>query len=89
MPEPMPYAELHCHSHFSFLDGASSPAELVAEAHRLGLSALAITDHDGLHGDAASAATRSAGRQRRSCWASLRHAGQTPGTMLPCSYDGD
>ena len=32
-----PYAELHCHSHYSFLDGASSPAELVDEAVRLGL----------------------------------------------------
>ncbi|CAN5338007.1 error-prone DNA polymerase [soil metagenome] len=45
-----PYAELHCHSHFSFLDGASSPADLVEEAVRLGLHALAITDHDGFHG---------------------------------------
>ncbi len=45
-----PYAELHCHSHFSFLDGASSPADLVAEATRLGLSALALTDHDGFQG---------------------------------------
>jgi error-prone DNA polymerase len=45
-----PYAELHCHSHFSFLDGASSPAELVEEAVRLGLHALAITDHDGFYG---------------------------------------
>jgi len=45
-----PYAELHCHSHFSFLDGASSPAQLVEEAVRLGLSALAITDHDGFYG---------------------------------------
>ena len=43
----VPYAELHCHSHFSFLDGASSPDELVAEAVRLGLTALALTDHDG------------------------------------------
>src|SRR6478609_4463912 len=42
-----PYAELHCHSHFSFLDGASSPTELVEEAVRLGLHALAVTDHDG------------------------------------------
>ncbi|MGI9621484.1 MAG: PHP domain-containing protein, partial [Acidimicrobiales bacterium] len=33
------YAELHCHSHFSFLDGASSPEELVEEAARLGLRA--------------------------------------------------
>ncbi len=45
-----PYAELHCHSHFSFLDGASSPAELVEEAVHLGLHALAITDHDGFYG---------------------------------------
>ena len=45
-----PYAELHCHSHFSFLDGASSPAQLVEEAVRLGLHGLAITDHDGFYG---------------------------------------
>ncbi len=44
-----PYAELHCHSHFSFLDGASSPQELVEEAVRLGLHALAVTDHDGFY----------------------------------------
>ncbi len=44
------WAELHCHSSFSFLDGASSPAELVAEAARRGLAALAITDHDGMYG---------------------------------------
>ncbi|HEX4217300.1 MAG TPA: PHP domain-containing protein, partial [Acidimicrobiales bacterium] len=46
----MAYAELHVHSNFSFLDGASHPEELVAEASRLGLSALALTDHDGLYG---------------------------------------
>ena len=46
----MPYAELHCHSNFSFLDGASGPEELVEEAVRLGLHALAITDHDGFYG---------------------------------------
>ncbi|MFV0632691.1 error-prone DNA polymerase [Demequina sp.] len=44
------YAELHAHSAFSFLDGASHPEEMAAEAGRLGLSALAITDHDGLYG---------------------------------------
>jgi error-prone DNA polymerase len=44
------YAELHCHSNFSFLDGASHPEELVAEAARLGLEALALTDHDGFYG---------------------------------------
>ncbi|MBU3994982.1 MAG: error-prone DNA polymerase [Actinobacteria bacterium] len=54
-----PYAELHAHSHFSFLDGASSPEALVAEAARLGLFGLAITDHDGFQGAArfAEAAT--------------------------------
>ena len=46
----VPYAELHCHSHYSFLDGASSPEELVHRAVELGLSALALTDHDGLYG---------------------------------------
>ena len=45
-----PYAELHCHSTFSFLDGASHPEELAEEAVRLGLEALAITDHDGFYG---------------------------------------
>ncbi|MEE2057421.1 error-prone DNA polymerase [Rhodococcus artemisiae] len=46
----VPYAELHSHSAYSFLDGASTPEELVEEAVRLGLDALALTDHDGLYG---------------------------------------
>jgi len=46
----VPYAELHCHSNFSFLDGASHPEELVEEAARLGLEALALTDHEGMYG---------------------------------------
>ncbi|MFC7447704.1 error-prone DNA polymerase [Rhodococcus daqingensis] len=46
----VPYAELHAHSAFSFLDGASPPEELVEEAVRLGLEAIALTDHDGLYG---------------------------------------
>lgn len=45
-----PYAELHCHSNFSFLDGASHPEELVEEAVRLGLRGLALTDHNGFYG---------------------------------------
>jgi error-prone DNA polymerase len=49
-PGAVPYAELHAHSAYSFLDGASEPAEMAAEAARLGLSALALTDHDGLYG---------------------------------------
>ncbi|WP_369802218.1 error-prone DNA polymerase [Sinomonas sp. R1AF57] len=48
--QAVPYAELHVHSHYSFLDGASSPESLVEEAVRLGLHALAITDHDGFYG---------------------------------------
>jgi error-prone DNA polymerase len=46
----MAYAELHAHSNFSFLDGASHPEELTAEAVRLGLAGLALTDHNGLYG---------------------------------------
>lgn len=44
------YAELHAHSAYSFLDGASNPQDLVAEAARLGLRAIALTDHNGLYG---------------------------------------
>ncbi|MCG5431742.1 error-prone DNA polymerase [Mycobacterium sp. MYCO198283] len=46
----IPYAELHAHSAYSFLDGASTPEELVEEAARLDLKAIALTDHDGLYG---------------------------------------
>src|SRR5919198_6415956 len=49
------YAELHCHSAFSFLDGASPPDALLAEAHRLGLPALALTDRNGIYGSLAFA----------------------------------
>jgi len=44
------YAELHCHSCFSLLDGASTPEMLVRRAAELGLPALALTDHNGLYG---------------------------------------
>src|SRR5207249_587101 len=46
----MTYAELHCHSAYSFLDGASQPEELAARAAELGYEALALTDHDGVYG---------------------------------------
>jgi error-prone DNA polymerase len=45
-----PYVELHAHSAFSFLDGASTPAELASAAARLGYPAFALTDHDGVWG---------------------------------------
>jgi error-prone DNA polymerase len=46
----VPYAELHCHTAYSWLDGASHPEKLAEEAARLGLDALAVTDHDGMYG---------------------------------------
>ena len=46
----MSYVELHCHSSYSFLDGASLPEELAVQAAELGYEALALTDHDGLYG---------------------------------------
>ncbi|WIE73311.1 error-prone DNA polymerase [Curtobacterium sp. MCJR17_020] len=51
-PPVVPYAELHAHSAFSFLDGASQPEQLFEEAARLRLHALALTDHDGFYGAA-------------------------------------
>ncbi len=44
------YVELHCHSCFSFREGASTPGELVLAARALGYGALALTDHDNLAG---------------------------------------
>jgi len=49
MGTPDDYCELHAHSNFSFLDGASHPEELIARAAQLGLPSLAITDHAGLY----------------------------------------
>src|SRR5919197_1713779 len=46
----VPYVELHAHSSYSFLDGASQPEELAVEAAELGYPALALTDHDGVYG---------------------------------------
>src|SRR5438105_4489065 len=46
----MHYAELHCKTNFSFLEGASHPDELVVRANELGYAALAITDRDSLAG---------------------------------------
>ncbi|HSS03987.1 MAG TPA: PHP domain-containing protein, partial [Solirubrobacterales bacterium] len=50
MGDAAPYIELHAHSAFSFLDGASAPMELAAAAAELGYPAFALTDHDGLGG---------------------------------------
>jgi error-prone DNA polymerase len=50
MASGAPYVELHAHSAFSFLDGASTPAELASAAAQLGYPAFALTDHDGIWG---------------------------------------
>jgi error-prone DNA polymerase len=50
VPADVPYVELHAHSAFSFLDGASTPTELAAAAAELGYPAFALTDHDGIWG---------------------------------------
>src|SRR5439155_2023018 len=50
MAGPDDYCELHAHSNFSFLDGASHPEDLVARAALLEMPALAITDHAGMYG---------------------------------------
>src|SRR6478609_7610367 len=49
-PDAAPYVDLHAHSAYSFLDGASLPEELAARAAELGYDALALTDHDGVYG---------------------------------------
>jgi error-prone DNA polymerase len=49
-PGTVPYVELHAHSAFSFLDGASTPTELAGAAAQLGYPAFALTDHDGIWG---------------------------------------
>ena len=72
MPDPT-YAELHAHSNFSFLDGASHPEELVATAALLALPALAITDHAGLYG-----AVRLWKAARETSTAAAREAGLRP-----------
>src|ERR1700676_4371086 len=50
MSERLSYAELHCKSNFSFLQGAAHAEELVGRAHELGYQALAITDQNSLAG---------------------------------------
>jgi error-prone DNA polymerase len=74
------YAELHCHTNFSFLDGASHAEDLVAEAVRLGLAGLAVTDHDGLYG-----AVRFSGLARELGLPTVFGAEFTLGTTRPSS----
>ena len=52
-----PYVELHCHSAYSFLDGASLPEELATRAAELSYEALALTDHNSVSGSMELAVT--------------------------------
>ena len=45
-----PFVHLHCHTHYSLLDGASKVPDLVERVRGLGMGALAVTDHGNLHG---------------------------------------
>jgi DNA polymerase-3 subunit alpha len=50
MSNEQPFVHLHCHSHYSLLDGAGSIKKLVQRAADHGMNALALTDHGNLHG---------------------------------------
>jgi DNA polymerase-3 subunit alpha len=50
MTESRPFAHLHCHTHYSLLDGANRIPDLVAKVKEAGMSAAAITDHGNLYG---------------------------------------
>ena len=72
------YCELHAHTNFSFLDGASHPEELIARAAQLGMPALAITDHAGLYAavrawKAAQETETDAARDRRTATGAPHH----------------
>lgn len=82
------YVELHAHTAFSFLDGASSPEEMAERAAALGHRALAVTDHDGLCGSLAFAhAAREAG-VRPITGAEITLADGTHLTLLVRDTDG-
>jgi error-prone DNA polymerase len=77
MGMPNDYSELHAHSNFSFLDGASHPEELIARAAVLGMPALAVADHAGLYG--AVRLSKAAAQTRTD---DARDAGLTPVTAI-------
>jgi error-prone DNA polymerase len=77
-----PYVELHSHSAYSFLDGASHPEELAARAAELGYGALALTDHDGVYGSLEFAHAAKAFGVRPITGAEVTLAGGTHVTLL-------
>ena len=50
MSETRPFAHLHCHTHYSLLDGASKIPDLIKKVKELGMNSCAITDHGNLYG---------------------------------------
>jgi error-prone DNA polymerase len=83
-----PYVELHAHSAFSFLDGASAPEELAGQAAELGYEALALTDHDGLCGSLEFAHAARAVGVRPITGAEVTLAGGAHLTLLCASATG-
>src|SRR5436853_2627932 len=69
------YVELHSCSAFSFLEGASLPEDLVSEAARLELPAIALLDRDGVNSRRAASLTKSSGRDRKSTRLNSSHLG--------------
>ncbi|MBI4496607.1 MAG: DNA polymerase III subunit alpha [Chloroflexi bacterium] len=82
------YAELHCHSNYSFQEGASFTFELVQQARKLGLAALAITDHDNLSGAMEFAKTAKALGLKGIIGAELTLAGDHHLTLLAENVQG-
>src|SRR5256886_14127993 len=76
------YVELHTHSAYSFLDGASLPEELAARAAELGYDAFALTDHDGVYGSLEFAYAAKHFRVRPITGAEVTIAGDAPITLL-------
>lgn len=78
----VPYAELHLHSSFSFLDGVSSPEKMVARGAQLGLSAMAITDHNGFYGAVRFAEAAAAHSMHTVFGAEISLQGDEPRTVV-------
>src|ERR671937_956049 len=76
------YVELHAHSAYSFLDGASLPEEVAVQAAELGYAALALTDHDGLYGSLEFAHAAKAFGVRPITGAEVRLADRSHVTLL-------
>src|SRR3954454_11136574 len=84
----MTYVELHAHSAYSFLDGASLPEELAIRAAELGYDAVALTDHDGVYGSVEFAQAAKAFGVRPITGAEVTLAGGSHVTLLVESAQG-